>query len=210
MSATRFDTGSWLPGATLFGGGGFGVRGDAIAATGGAGPGYAYNDLALPADAAKEISGRITTQPASGVLVAYEDTSFTFTGPNGTYSFQYQLYVDGAAVGAPTAVNLSVGSQVATNDATGSYSVLSATSAAASVGLSYLVAASVQSDASMDYRVGRSSVYMDVNCAYLGYSSVRLDGSFSYSVNSLAVLVGPSIYRVFVPVPRNYDNLQFP
>lgn len=87
-----------------------GVLGSEIPSTGGNGAGYAYNDLSLPADANKEICGRITTWPSDGTLFAYEDTSFTFTGaPDGTYSFQYQLYVDGVETGDPATVNLTVG-----------------------------------------------------------------------------------------------------
>lgn len=106
----RFDTTPWLPGAVLFGNAGFGVRGDQIASSGTAGPGYAYNDLSLPADAAKEICGRITTWPTAGTLDAGEDTGFTFTAPDGSYFFNYQLYVDGVATGTPTRVDLAPGS----------------------------------------------------------------------------------------------------
>lgn len=101
-----------------------GVLGSLIPSSGDNGAGYAYNDLSLPADAGKEIRGRITTWPASGTLYAYEDTSFTFTAPDGTYSFQYQLYVDGVATGSPVTVTLQVGP--VTHAATGSLSASSA------------------------------------------------------------------------------------
>lgn len=94
---------------------GGGLLGSSIASSGTNGPGYAYNDLALPADAGKEICGRITTWPASGTLYAYEDTSFTYTpSGDGATSFQYQLYVDYAPVGSPQTVTLSSGTGAAT------------------------------------------------------------------------------------------------
>lgn len=101
---------SWIPGAFVVGDDGLGVLGSEIPGTGDAGSGYAYNDLSLPADANKEICGRITTWPSAGTLYAYEDTSFTFIGaPKGVYTFQYQLYVDGVATGSPTTVTMTVG-----------------------------------------------------------------------------------------------------
>lgn len=87
-----------------------GVLGSLIPSTGDNGAGYTYNDLSLPADNTKEICGRITSWPSAGTLTAYEDTSFEFSGaPDGAYSFQYQLYVDGVAVGSPSTVSLAVG-----------------------------------------------------------------------------------------------------
>lgn len=96
--------------ADTIGAGGLGVLGSEIASSGTSGPGYAYNDLSLPADAGKEICGRITTWPSVGTLYAYEDTSFIYsrTG-DGAASFQYQLYVDGIAVGTPQTVTLTIG-----------------------------------------------------------------------------------------------------
>lgn len=87
-----------------------GVNGALIPASGDNGAGFAYASLSLPADNAKEICGRITTWPSAGVLKAFEDTSFTFTGaPDGTYSFIWQLVVNGVNVGAPATTNLTVG-----------------------------------------------------------------------------------------------------
>jgi hypothetical protein len=115
----RVDTASLIAGSLVCGDRGLGVLGSAIPSTGGSGAGYAYNDLSLPADAGKEICGRITSWPSSGTLYAYEDTSFTFSGAaDGSYSFDYQLYVDGAAVGSPVSVALQVGAATATFTAT--------------------------------------------------------------------------------------------
>lgn len=105
----RIDSTEWLAGSVLIGETGLGVLGSAIPSTGDNGAGYCYNDLSLPADNTKEICGRITTPPATGTLTAYEDTSFLYTGPDGTHTFQYQLYVDGVATGSPTTVTLNVG-----------------------------------------------------------------------------------------------------
>jgi len=92
-----------------------GVTGANIPSAGTNGAGYVYNDLALPGDAAKEICGRITTWPSTGVLRAYEDTSFIYTPVgDGAQSFQYQLYVDGVAIGSPQSVTLNIGSGSAT------------------------------------------------------------------------------------------------
>lgn len=106
----RIDSTEWISGALIIGNTGFGVVGSDIPSSGDSGAAYCYNDLTLPADNGKEICGRITTWPTAGALTAYEDTSFEFTGPGGSYSFQYQLYVDGVATGSPTNVTLVVAS----------------------------------------------------------------------------------------------------
>ena len=105
----RFDS-AWISSAFLFGDGGLGVLGSEVPSSGPSGAGYIYNDLTLPDDASKEVCGRITTWPTAGTLTAYEDSSFTFTGaPDGSYFFQYQLYVDGVATGSPATVDLIIG-----------------------------------------------------------------------------------------------------
>jgi hypothetical protein len=68
------------------------------------GPSYLYNDLSLPADANKEIRGLIVTAPSAGTFFAFEDGSFSLVGaPDGTYTFTYRLFVDGADLGTATA-----------------------------------------------------------------------------------------------------------
>jgi hypothetical protein len=120
----RVDTSSFIAGALVCGDRGLGVLGSSVPAGGESGAGYAYNDLSLPADANKEICGRITSWPAAGSLFAYEDTSFEFTGaPDGRYTFGYTLYVDG----------VSSGSVVVTLDV-GSFATITATLAAAESG----------------------------------------------------------------------------
>ena len=100
----RVDTSSLIPGAIVCGNRGLGVLGSAIPSDGDNGAGYAYNDLTLPADANKEIRGEILTVPSSGSFFAYEDTSFELDGAaDGTYTFSYRLYADGADLGTATA-----------------------------------------------------------------------------------------------------------
>lgn len=108
-TSVRIDTSEWISGCVLIGDTGGGVLGSSIPSGGIDGAGYVYNDLSLPADAGKEICGRITTWPSAGALFANEDTSFTFSAPDGTYTFQYQLYVDYVAVGSPATVTINVG-----------------------------------------------------------------------------------------------------
>lgn len=154
MTAVRFDSTSWAPGAVLFGGGGFGVLAQNIAAVGADGPGYAYNDLSFPADNGKEISGRITSFPSAGTLTAFEDTSFTFTGVlSGSYWFQYQLYVDGAATGAPTTVALNVGAW----SITGTGAATQAQNSTAAVG-SVLISGTATSNQAQNSTAGSGTV----------------------------------------------------
>ena len=88
---------------------GHGVRGDAVPSTGAHGPSPIYNDLTLPADAAKEYRWAVVTPPATGALTIYEDGSFDFAAPgDGTYSFVYRLWEDGADLGTAT-VTLTIG-----------------------------------------------------------------------------------------------------
>lgn len=87
-----------------------GVLGSSVPSSGDNGPGIAYNDLTLPADANKAIRVSIVAWPSAGTLFVFEDTSFVFSGaPDGIYSFQYQLIVDGSDVGPVTTVTLQVG-----------------------------------------------------------------------------------------------------
>jgi len=107
--AVRVDTSSWLSGAVLIGDPGFGVRAGDVPTTGIDGPAFFYDHPSFPVDAEKEVAGRITTPPASGTLFAYEDGSFTFTAADGSYTFDYQFYIDGVATGVPQTVSLSIG-----------------------------------------------------------------------------------------------------
>lgn len=109
-TSERIDTSEWISSSEIIGDTGGGVLGSDIPSTGLSGAGYAYNDLSLPADAGKEICGRITTWPVGlTTFAAREDTSFDATAPDGVYTFQYQLYVDYVATGSPTTVTLTFG-----------------------------------------------------------------------------------------------------
>ena len=105
MRTLRIDSEEWITGALLIGNVGGGVLGSEVPSNGDNGPGFTFADLALPADADKEICGRITTWPASGTLDPAEDTSFEYSGTSG--SFEYQLYVDYVQTGPATAVTLN-------------------------------------------------------------------------------------------------------
>ena len=127
---------AWVPSAHEHGVGGFGVLAETIPSEGDEGAAYCYNDLIFPEDNGKEICGRVVSLPSAGVMFAYEDTSFLFSGaPDGTYSFEYQLYVDGVATGLPATVELAVGAVTAgTADATEAADVVVAIGAPVTVG----------------------------------------------------------------------------
>lgn len=83
-----------------------GVRGDAVPSTGTHGNSPLFNDLALPADAAKEYRWSIVTPPAVGTLTPYEDGSYSYTPPGGTVNlavtYTYRLWQDGVDLGTAT------------------------------------------------------------------------------------------------------------
>lgn len=87
-----------------YGDGAIGIAGSLVPATGEHGPGYIYNDLSLPADAAKEYRGTVISPPGAGAFAPGEPSGFTLTGaPDGTYVFTYRLWEDGADRGTGTA-----------------------------------------------------------------------------------------------------------
>lgn len=101
----RVDTTSLIPGAIVFGDRGLGVLGSTIlaeTATGDHGAGYLYNDVDS-GDEGKEFRGLIVTPPSAGTFFAFEDGSFSLDAPDGSYTFVYRLYVDGADLGTATA-----------------------------------------------------------------------------------------------------------
>jgi len=148
----RFDA-PWISGAHLYGNAGLGVIGSLIPATGDNGAGYAYNDLSLPADSSKEICGRITAWPSNGTLFAYEDTSFEYSAlSDGTDSFQYQLYVDGVATGAPATVNLYVGSVPV--DIAGSLGTAAASGYSAGINAATSIAATIGAASATGFAAG--------------------------------------------------------
>ncbi len=96
-ASVRFATSSWLPGAVLFGDAGFGVPGSTVPSSGVHGPAYTFPLLTSPADDNVEICGRLGALPSGLTLVAYENTSFYASGPDGTYHVPFTLYRDGVA-----------------------------------------------------------------------------------------------------------------
>jgi len=107
----RVSTTSLISGAMVVGDVGHGVLGSDVPSTGDAGAGYLYNDLSLPADANKEVRGEIVTWPTHGDLVADENSAFSYTPDHdyvGADNFEYQLYVDGVAIGSPVTVDLTI------------------------------------------------------------------------------------------------------
>lgn len=105
----RIDTTELISGALVIGDTGHGVLGSAVPSTGEDGPSFLYDDLSLPADSGKEIRGHITTFPVGGTFFAWEDGRFSFDAPDGDYTFVYQLYVDGVAVGSPVTEYITIG-----------------------------------------------------------------------------------------------------
>ena len=203
----RIDTAEWISGALLIGDVGLGVLGSVISSSGDNGAGYAYNDLSLPADAGKEICGRITTWPSAGTLFAYEDTSFDFSGaPDGVYTFAYQLYVDGVATGDPATVTLQVGAvtheavgEIAANLASISGEAHVESGGAASVSsdstAAYGVIAAVSADSSASYAV-INPVSGDATTSYAVLNAVASDSSASYSVLTSASSDSTAAYQI--------------
>ena len=103
----RVASTSLIAGKVVVGVAGHGVLAQLIPSTGDFGPGLAYSSLSFPADNGKEIRVFITTQPTLGKLYVFENTSFIYDGPSDT--FQYQVYLDGVALGTPQPGTITIG-----------------------------------------------------------------------------------------------------
>lgn len=139
----RVDDTQLIAGAIVVGDPGLGVLAQDVPSTGDAGAGYAYAYLSLPADNGREVRGLIVTPPSAGTLTAYEDTSFVFEAPDGEYTFDWRLFVDGVDGGLKTetlvigditsvvhelvADNLTTSAQVLGSPAVGQIHALTAT-----------------------------------------------------------------------------------
>ena len=110
----RVDTSPLISGAVVVGDPGLGVLAEHVPSTGEHGAGFLYASLAFPDDNGKEVRGFIARWPTLGTLVAYEDSSFEYTGPSD--SFEFQMYVDGLPVGTPQTVTLVVGVPTLSSD----------------------------------------------------------------------------------------------
>ncbi len=89
---------SWIPGKFIVGHQGGGVLAEDLDPEG-----HLADDVTLPADAGKEICGRITYWPPGLRLILDEDGGLEASGDDGIYIATYQLYVDKVATGPSTA-----------------------------------------------------------------------------------------------------------
>lgn len=96
------------PGGYHYGGGGLGVLGSLVPSDGIDGASPIYAGLSLPAEADNEFRIVINTTPVVGDLFVYEDTSFSFIGPDGVHTWTYSAYKDGVLYGTGT-VTLVIG-----------------------------------------------------------------------------------------------------
>jgi hypothetical protein len=185
----RVDTASLISGSIVCGNRGLGVLASTVPSTGDDGPGYIYNDLSLPGDAAKEVRGLILTVPTDGLFYAYEDSSFAFTGAaTGSYTFTYRLFSDGADEGTATGY-LTVGYVVGLTG-------LSATIAAGTVKPSATVAVAGQAATTA---IG--TVTPATTVAVVGLSATIAAGT----VKATAGSAGQSATGISVPQQWNAD-----
>ena len=184
----RVSASSLITGALVCGNRGLGVLGSAVPGSGDAGPGYLYNDLSLPADASKEVCGRITTWPSAGSLYAYEDSSFDFSGaPDGNYTFQYQLYVDGAATGSPATVTMYIGHGAAMAATSAPDTFYGSCSVAPVAGLSVTAAADIYSGSAESGAAVVSFTATNADDAFAGtaYSQIADSDKIDYIYQTL-------------------------
>lgn len=107
FDSIRVDLNSLIAGAIVVGDLGHGVLGSQIPVPiGSEPPSFLWNDIDPVVDANKEIRGHVTRWAAAGELYVHEDGSFVYLGPS--TDFDYQLYVDGIAIGAPVTVDIYV------------------------------------------------------------------------------------------------------
>lgn len=152
--STPLVAGAWLSSAYV----GHGITGADMRATTGTGthgPGYLYNDWDSSADDAKEFRGLLLSVPAAGTFAAWEDGSFTLSGaPDGVYTFDYRLFVDGADLGVAT-VTITIG-------AAGASVSHSATLAAVSSSMAAQVQLQVSASQLLDAVTGTMAVQIEL------------------------------------------------
>jgi len=105
----RVDASPLITSSVVVGDPGHGVVASSVPSTGEHGPGYIYDQITALSLTTEEVRGLITAQPSAGTLAAFEDSSFEFDAPDGSYSFSYQLYVDGVLTGTVQTVDLLIG-----------------------------------------------------------------------------------------------------
>lgn len=184
----RVDSSPLIANSLIVGDSGHGVLAEEVPSSGDSGAGYIYNDLSLPADNGKEVRGEITTWPSSGTLTAYEDSSFTFSAPDGSYYFEYQLYVDGVATGSPARVDLVVGSLVVSGTTAG----INVETYAGTVTTDINIAGSL---ASIDVSANQGAVSTGTNIsgttAEVGVSAFA--GSVTTDINVIGITAGINV-----------------
>ena len=208
----RVDTVSLISGALVVGNRGLGVIGSAIPSTGQHGPGYIYNDLTLPADANKEYRGPIVTPPSAGTFFAYEDSSFDFTAPDGTYSFTYRLFEDGVdrstaigsitigatvitAVGTAAGTSTASASGAATTAATGTANGTSTASAVGAAGTGTGSASGTSTAAATGASVASASgsAVGTSTANAVAFIATTISGAGSASGSSTALAISPNL-----------------
>jgi hypothetical protein len=108
------------PSGYHYGRGGLGVLGSEVPSEGTDGASPIYAGLSLPAEASNEFRIVVTTTPTLGDLFVYEDTSFSYTGPDGVHVWTYAAYKDGVLYGTGT-ITLVIGEGLAGNFAFDSF-----------------------------------------------------------------------------------------
>lgn len=101
--------GNLIPNRLVIGMPGHGVLAQDVPSTGKNGPGILFPSLQFPRDTDKEVRVEVVSWPAQGDLFVFPDSSFSYTNaPDGNHSFDVQVYEQGAAVGSPITVNITV------------------------------------------------------------------------------------------------------
>lgn len=111
MTAFRYG-GTPTPSGYHYGRGGLGVLGSEVPSDGTDGASPIYAGLSLPTEDDNEFRIVVTTTPTLGELFVYEDTSFSFTGPDGVHVWTYAAYKDGILYGTGT-ITLVIGEGLA-------------------------------------------------------------------------------------------------
>lgn len=90
--------------------GGLGILGADIPSGGDDGPAPLFDDLSLPADAAKEYYFDLVSTPSDGAFFMYDDSSFTLLdAPDGVYEITGYVYEDGTQLSPLETVTITVG-----------------------------------------------------------------------------------------------------
>lgn len=194
----RVDSSPLIEGSVQVGNDGLGVFAEQVPAFGANGAGFAFSSLQFPEDNGKEIIGRIARWPTNGTLVANEDTSFSYAGQND--SFDWQLYVDGQAVGSPVTVTLQTGLDQVDKSVTSSYLIRNLVSKTVSSSYEVLSDTSITKSITSNYVI-RNFADKSVGAEYSIRNYVDSLASSSYTIRNLLDKSITSEYTV-----RNYAS----